>query len=115
MTQLLAAMATAQLFRTLVVAGAELHFCLLISCRHLGALHIEQADLAVAALADHLAAGGAVSRVTGPGAGVGASGGAGLGAALLTRLTLLAVANHVTLPTTAVIATGQGSPTGSLT
>lgn len=52
------------------------------------ALHIEQADLAVAALANHLAAGGAVAQVARPGAGVGAARGAGLGAALLAHLAL---------------------------
>lgn len=52
------------------------------------ALHIEQADLAVAALANHLTAGGAVARVAGQGAGVGAARGAGLRAALLTHLAL---------------------------
>lgn len=52
------------------------------------ALHVEHADLAVAALADHLATGQAVATVTGAGTGVGATGGAGLAAALLTHLTL---------------------------
>lgn len=42
----------------------------------------------MAALADHLGAGGAVAGVTGEGAGVGAAGGAGLGADVLTHLTL---------------------------
>lgn len=55
----------------------------------LRALHVEQADLAVAALANHLAAGGAVAQVARQGAGVGAAWGAGLQAALLAHLTLL--------------------------
>lgn len=52
------------------------------------ALHVEQANLAVAALANHLAAGGAVARVARQRAGVRAARGAGLGAALLAQLTL---------------------------
>lgn len=52
------------------------------------ALHIEQADFAVAALANHLAAGGTVAQVARQGAGVRAAGGAGLGAALLANLAL---------------------------
>lgn len=57
-------------------------------CLYWRALHIEQADLAVAPLADHLAAGGAGAWVTGAGAGVRAAGWAGLRTALLTHLTL---------------------------
>lgn len=56
--------------------------------RDLRALHVEQADLAVAALANHLAAGGAVARVAWQRTGVRAAWGAGLGAAVLANLTL---------------------------
>lgn len=51
----------------------------------------------MAALADGLAAGGAVARVTGAQAGVGAAWGAGLGAALLTGVTLQTGAETVGL------------------
>lgn len=115
MTHLLTAVTTAQLFRTLVVAGAQLHLRLLVSGGQLRALDVQQADLAVAALADHLAAGGAVAGVTGAGAGVGAAWGAGLRAGLLTHLTLVAVGNQVTLPAAVVVSAGQRSSTRSLT
>lgn len=114
MAHLLTAMATAQLFGTLVVAGAQGLLGLLVGCGQLRALHIEQADLAVAPLADHLAAGGAGAWVTGAGAGVRAAGWAGLRTALLTHLTWIATVNQVTLSAAGVVAAGQRSSTGSL-
>lgn len=113
MAHLLTAMATAQLFGTLVVAGAQGLLGLLVGCGQLRALHVEQADLAVAPLADHLAAGGAGAWVTGAGAGVRAAGWAGLRAALLTHLAWIAV-NQMTLSAAGVVAAGQRSSAGSL-
>lgn len=92
----------------------------------------------MAALSNGLAAGGAVARVTEVRAGVGAAWGPGLGAALLTQLTLqtgetvgpvplqddlssvtadrrhlITAVHQVALPPTGVVPTGQRSPTGT--
>lgn len=69
----------------------------------------------MAALADHLAAGGTVAGVTGTGAGVRTAGGAGLRAALVTHLALVAVGNQVTLPAAGVVSAGQRSSARSFT
>lgn len=117
MTHLLTAVAAVQLFRTLVATGAQLYLGVAVCRLQLHALHVDQADLAVTPLADHLGAGGAVPRVAGEGAGVGAPTGAGLTAARLTHLTPrpVALGDRVALPGAAVVAAGQRSPAGPLT
>lgn len=116
MTHLLTAVTATQLFRTLVVTGAQLYLSVTVGRLQLHALYIDQGDLAVTSLAGHLRTGGAVPRVTGEGAGVGTATRAGLTAAQLTHLTrLVALGYCVALLGAAVVAAGQRSSTRSLT
>lgn len=122
MTQLFTAMSTLQLFRALVPAGGEEFSTFIISRGQLRALYIQDGHLAVASLSDHLSAGGAVATVTGESTWVGASGEAGLTAALFTLFTLFpgpgflpfGVKGHsMALPAAAMVSAGQSSSTNT--